>query len=172
MAEQHNEVSVKYFCSKCEKFYESPTKENNCPDCGYRITLLKKNSNPKRTERIFGIGILIGLIFLFGYGFFFRSSYSSFPSYSDDNSSEPDYSHKAWVCAQLKVEKMLKSPSSARFEFGGATYSTKSLGNNKYKVDSYVDAQNSFGASIRQQFTCNITYKPKSESCKTTCSFH
>ena len=52
---------------------------------------------------------------------------------------------------QLFVEKQLKSPSTADFPFGGHRHVTK-LGGNRYRVDSYVDSQNSFGAQIRTEF--------------------
>ncbi len=94
-------------------------------------------------------------------------------SYSEQSQKDltGNYNHEAWVCAQLKVEKMLKNPSSAEFQFGGATVATTPLGNNKYKVESYVNAQNSFGATARQNFTCIVTYKPDTDSCITACNF-
>lgn len=52
---------------------------------------------------------------------------------------------------QLFVEQELKSPTTADFPFGGFRHVTK-LGVNRYKVDSYVDAQNSFGAITRTHF--------------------
>jgi len=59
--------------------------------------------------------------------------------------------HGAWAYMQLFVEKKLKSPKSADFPFGGYRHVTE-LGDKRYKVDSYVDATNSFGAVIRTQF--------------------
>ena len=57
----------------------------------------------------------------------------------------------AWAYMQLFVMKRLKSPSSADFPFGGSRHVTP-LGGGRYKVDSYVDAQNSFGAQLRRRF--------------------
>ena len=59
--------------------------------------------------------------------------------------------HGAWAYMQQFVEKKLKSPSSADFPFGGHRHVTP-LGDGRYKVDSYVDAQNSFGAQHRTHF--------------------
>jgi len=62
----------------------------------------------------------------------------------------------AWVCAQNVVENHLKSPSTADFcSYPEATITD--LGNNKYKIVGYVDAQNSFGAVIRSYFTVTLT---------------
>ncbi len=58
----------------------------------------------------------------------------------------------AWAYMQLFVEKRLKSPSSADFPFGGSSRHVTPLGGGRYKVDSYVDAQNSFGAQLRRHF--------------------
>ncbi len=57
----------------------------------------------------------------------------------------------AWVYMQSFVEDRLKSPKSADFPFAGARGVT-SLGQGRYKVQSYVDSQNSFGANIRTNF--------------------
>lgn len=85
----------------------------------------------------------------------------------DDGKS---HNNEAWVCAQIKVEGMLASPKSADFEFGGATKSTTALGDEKYEIKSYVDAQNAFGAEVRQNFECTVKYKADSDSCETNCS--
>ena len=65
--------------------------------------------------------------------------------------SDEGDAHGAWAYMQLFVERKLKSPGSADFPFGGYRHVTP-LGGGRYKVDSYVDAQNSFGASLRTHF--------------------
>ena len=68
----------------------------------------------------------------------------------------------AWVMAQSFVKKTLKSPSSASFGsvFNGDWQNpddvTKHLGDDKYRISTWVDAQNSFGATIRKEFTCVV----------------
>ncbi len=54
------------------------------------------------------------------------------------------------------VESMLKSPRSAKFPW--FDYSYKLLGNQKYRITSYVDSQNSFGAMIRTHYNITIQY--------------
>ena len=61
----------------------------------------------------------------------------------------------AWVCAQDVVENNLKSPSTADFPWYSDEYITF-LGDDKYMVTAYVDAENSFGATIRSDFTVTL----------------
>lgn len=58
---------------------------------------------------------------------------------------------KAWTCAQTIVKDNLKSPSSA--EFCSINDATIENSGDKYTISGYVDADNSFGASIRSEFT-------------------
>lgn len=74
---------------------------------------------------------------------------------SSKKSLDDNNVHGAWAYTQQFVEKRLKSPSSAKFPFGGYQHVT-SLGNYRYNVDSYVDSENSFGAKIRTNFTAII----------------
>jgi len=64
----------------------------------------------------------------------------------------------AYVSAQWYVEQRLKAPSTAKFgacvTTDTAEYCTKYLGNQHYRVATYVDAQNAFGAMIRTHFVC------------------
>ena len=62
----------------------------------------------------------------------------------------------AWVCAEDVVSKRLKSPSSASFCSYNEAKITE-LGNSKYSIRGYVDAQNGFGAMIRSYFTVTLT---------------
>jgi len=56
------------------------------------------------------------------------------------------------------VEGRLKSPSTAEFPgiFDGKLDHVTSLGNHTYRIVSYVDAQNGFGAQIRTRFVGEI----------------
>lgn len=64
----------------------------------------------------------------------------------------------AYVSAQMFVEQRLKAPSTAKFRACGDTdttkYCTEYLGNQRYRVRTYVDSQNAFGAMIRTHFVC------------------
>jgi hypothetical protein len=61
---------------------------------------------------------------------------------------------KVWVLAKHEVESRLKSPSSAKFP--SQSEANISEVGDKYIVKSYVDAENSFGASIRNKFTVTL----------------
>ena len=97
-------------------------------------------------------------------------------NYSKGNSSTTDISYsthtdiEAWSCAQNIVRSHLKSPSSAKFcTYPSATITY--LGNGKYKVKGWVEAQNGFGATLRENFT--VTYTATESGYKNAnCSFN
>jgi hypothetical protein len=82
----------------------------------------------------------------------------SFISSSEDSDAPTDNSILAYNLAEDCVKQRLKSPSTAEFAglFEKKDHVTK-IGSDKYKIRSYVDAQNSFGATIRNQWSCTIT---------------
>ena len=71
---------------------------------------------------------------------------------------EIDNSTMAYITMEDFVTQRLKSPKSAEFPgvFDGRGDHVKYLGNQKYRIISYVDAQNSFGATIRNNFVGEI----------------
>lgn len=80
-------------------------------------------------------------------------------------SSPPvDYEKKgdlpgAWAMAKRAVEKNLLSPSSAHFPFVSSSDVVTYLGGGRYVVQSYVDAQNSYGAKIRRIWSLELERK-------------
>lgn len=76
---------------------------------------------------------------------------------SSPSSDEPDDT-MACVVAQRFVRNQLKSPSTA--EFPACHTMTISRAGNTWTVASYVDAQNSFGAMLRNRFLAEIEYQP------------
>jgi len=64
----------------------------------------------------------------------------------------------AFVMAQKFVEQNLKSPGSAEYGWQTADECVTELGNGEYLVKGWVDAQNSFGAKIRNNFSLKLTY--------------
>lgn len=71
--------------------------------------------------------------------------------------TEKDKKITASVCAEFEIKRLLKAPSTAKFPWLMSTAVYKDGSN--FVVDSYVDAQNSFGAIIRTNFKC-IVYNP------------
>ena len=83
----------------------------------------------------------------------------------EDDSSSSSFSSTnkfmAYSYAEDFVKKQLKSPSTAKFpraveERNGHIII---LGNNRYAINSWVDSQNSFGATIRTRFSCIIIFE-------------
>jgi hypothetical protein len=79
----------------------------------------------------------------------------------DDNSSSSTETNKmlAYNYAEDFVKQRLKSPSTAEFPglFEKADHITE-LGNDEYRINSWVDSQNGFGAMIRSKFSCKIIF--------------
>lgn len=66
---------------------------------------------------------------------------------------------EAYVASQALVKKQLKSPASAKFPpISQATI--MKVKDSVYWVSAYVDAQNSFGALIRQEYSGTIAFEP------------
>lgn len=66
----------------------------------------------------------------------------------------------AKICAEKAVTDSLKSPSTAKFcKYTEMT--ATNLGGDRWKVTGYVDAQNSFGAVIRTNWTVTLTLTGK-----------
>ena len=65
-----------------------------------------------------------------------------------------DVSRAALIHCRNAVKDRLKAPSTADIPLFDQR--TTKIGENKFKVESYVDAQNSFGAKIRNNYTCEI----------------
>lgn len=63
---------------------------------------------------------------------------------------EPDEYGARDVCEQF-VEKRLKAPATAEFENTATTES-----GNEWTVEGDVDAENSFGAQIRNHYVCTV----------------
>ncbi|MBR2320269.1 MAG: hypothetical protein IKA50_05760 [Clostridia bacterium] len=63
---------------------------------------------------------------------------------------------RAIVCAEMAVEERLKSPSTAKF-CPSYEMTATNLGGDNWKVTGYVDAQNSFGAEVREYWTVTFT---------------
>ncbi|WP_418346216.1 DUF2510 domain-containing protein [Rhodococcus pyridinivorans] len=63
------------------------------------------------------------------------------------------------------VKNRLKSPSSA--EFSGIETTQENDAGTKWTVEGSVDSENTFGASIRNTFTCSSTYDIASETAST-----
>jgi hypothetical protein len=76
---------------------------------------------------------------------------------SGGGESKPDGTTAFYMC-QTFVERRLKAPKTADFASKGDS-SILDLGSETYKITSYVDSQNSFGALVRTKYFCKVHYK-------------
>ncbi len=74
----------------------------------------------------------------------------------DENPKKSIYD--AWVFCQYLVESKLVSPKTAKFQFAGAD-KIKITTDGVYLINSYVDSQNLFGATVRTNFHCRLAVK-------------
>ena len=82
-------------------------------------------------------------------GFFVYGVFIAFGGNTSNNS-------EVWVLAKHEVETNLKSPNSAKFPSMRSDEVKIAEIDGKYIVKSYVDAENSFGTSVRSKFTVTI----------------
>jgi hypothetical protein len=68
--------------------------------------------------------------------------------------AEETRQNMAFIQCKDHVRARLKAPSTAKFPF--SEFSVSTVSPLTYKVSSYVDAQNSFGAQIRSNYICTI----------------
>lgn len=66
---------------------------------------------------------------------------------------------EAWVMAQQFVKDKLKSPGTADFGWLQTSEDTvQDLGGGKYRIRGWVDSQNTFGATVRTRFVCELKH--------------
>lgn len=102
-----------------------------------------------RIKRIYE-GFKSNLIIIIALSSFVYMVFVGFGGGSSDES-------KVWVLAKHEVEQSLKSPNSAKFP--SKDKATILETDDGYQITSYVDANNSFGASIRSNFIVTLTKK-------------
>lgn len=68
----------------------------------------------------------------------------------------PDQFDAQVMCQQFVTDR-LKAPASAVYASGRAVQRER-LDGDRYRIRSYVDAQNSFGAQVRTSFDCTVRY--------------
>ena len=135
-------------CPKCHK--EICSRDATCAHCGATI-------NPAKQTEFSPLGVGCAALLAIPFLFFLLSSDSD---NDPESSSPPKPAHSpsgAWRMCKVFVEKGLKAPATADFPWYSENYVTK-LGGAKYRVESYVDAQNSFGAQLRTNFSCTAKW--------------
>jgi hypothetical protein len=113
-----------------------PKEASICPHCR------------KRQGTSAGVKALAVLLILFLFAFIGSLSKTG----SNFSSSLDDRAFTAWAVHNLFVKNALKAPATAEFAPQSAS-KVETVGKDIYKITSYVDAQNSFGAKIRNYYT-------------------
>lgn len=110
------------------------------------------------------IGTLVLIGVLIGGGYLVDKVFFS-PTTTSSSSAESDEKIEAWVIAQQFVKDKLKSPGSASFgsvlkgDYQSPQERVTKTGPDRFRVDGWVDAQNSFGALVRTKFTITLEKK-------------
>lgn len=108
-----------------------------------------------KTSGKFYLGCLAGVVlFLFVIGFMMSAQKGNIRPVEDKGD---DKQREAFhICRQF-VQKSLKAPSTSDFAsyYDDSTRVTN-YASETYDVSSYFDAENSFGAKIRNHFTCTV----------------
>jgi ribosomal protein L40E len=131
-------------CPKC--FTDISVKATKCPNCQSDI---RSKKVPK-----FVLGLFVFSMFVF----IISLSMLSEPAPYTKTISTADPIEWVGIYAQVYVKETLKAPSTAKFPVIRDNNVTD-LGNGRYRVLSYVDSQNSFGAMIRSDWEVTLIYK-------------
>ena len=143
-------------CSNCGKLF-APHAEF-CPYCEGKPIKKQNEENPNEINAN-KLAIVIAAVFIV-------VIFMAFNSGSEKKKSDwktKDNSNMAYVMMGNFVEQRLKSPKSADFPGGYYDKHTTYLGNQKYRIVSYVDAENSFGVDIRTHFVGEIKQTSEDE---------
>lgn len=157
-------------CPKCNytRTSDDQTPEYECPSCGVIYSKAKQRpaipSSPASIEnngqnepwRPFGhhpIVVMGAVSFVFAAAWIYGSSETK------TRTPEPQKidSFSAMTECERYVTHSLKAPSTASF----APYGDLSItgqGNGPYTVVGWVDAQNSFGAMLRNRYSCTVLF--------------
>jgi hypothetical protein len=151
-----------------KKFPESTDPNRvTCQNCGYANTktrttcnqckqpLPETAANAKSKGRVFSplvsISALLAILLICGIG------YAVTPK--PEPSAEASGKAGAEVACQRYVREGLKSPDSAKFPLAGTDAVVIDNTEGQFIVNSYVDAENGFGAQVRTNYHCVVTYR-------------
>lgn len=132
-------------CPQC--FAEVPAKAKKCSHCGSKL--------PQPTSMLVKV-----LAVLFGVGLFTSifAGIASGPSSSAPSVPEQPTAYQlklsAEVYSQTFIQRLLKAPSTAKF----CRETVTELGDNRFRVSSCVDSENSYGAMLRSNWETTLVY--------------
>lgn len=145
--DEESKKGTKKICPHCKT--EIDWGASRCPHCHGKIYVWTVSSKIVMTSLVFVM--LIGLV-----------QVNKLPSSPSSTSTSPTASQpKGYsdidVCVetQFLLKSFLKAPSTAKFP-SCSSFVINKLSDEQFKVNSYVDSQNSFGAMLRSNWS--ITY--------------
>ncbi len=124
-----------------------------CKHCGSKLTDTKQEKVKKTTSPVFKWAFFIVVL-----GIITSTTISSIHTLenADSTSGEVDICSMGYQKSKRFVEDALKSPSTADFPM--TEYNATDLGDSRCLISSYVDAQNSFGATVRTEWTTTVRF--------------
>ena len=149
-------------CPECKKKISETV--DSCPHCGYKFSSgeTKELKQKQNQNAIIGFIVLAVIIFVL-----IKLCSGGDRPESNIPWDQEDHSLDAWVYTKIYVENALKSPRTAKFPWDYSEFVTRN--GTTYMINSYVDAENSFGAMIRTYY--KATVKEVSEDNWTMISF-
>lgn len=144
-------------CSECGK--QVSDKAQGCPNCGAPIAAAPQSAppptpqQPTKDDKKKSSTAQQGCLGCLGVFVILLAIVVLIPS---SESGPRDHSTMAVVQCRNFVRDRLQSPSTADFPF--LDHVVSAVGNETFVVRSHVDAQNAFGATIRNNYVCRIQY--------------
>jgi hypothetical protein len=150
-------------CPECKQ--QISDQAESCPKCGRPISSQdreKARAAAKASQNVAkgcGIGCLVVVVIIILIAVFSGQDTSHHAPSGGTRSSPSDKKIEAWVMAQQFVKKQLRAPATASFGSVFGDYQDPDehvtlLADGRYQVSGWVDAENAFGAKIRNDFFC------------------
>lgn len=166
---------MKMKCTKCGTEFDT----NFCPNCGNPVSTedtavnanIAQNSQaemtstesaqtaqptPQRKSRSKLILILV-ILAVIAVAFSVNHIRSSQSAKAETTTELRPTDVECWTAAQMTVEDYLKSPKTAKYSYYDEDWEIVRTGK-RVKISSFVDSQNSFGATVRSDFTVILTF--------------
>jgi hypothetical protein len=140
-------------CRECGR--EISDQATACPHCGVPMRAAvprDTEAEKKKSQGCLG-GCLTVVVVLAILGSLSGKGGSSSASPERDQNSAV----AAWTMCEEFVKRQLRAPATADFPWGYDQF-TRRESDSVWVVTSYVDAQNAFGAKIRNNFVCRVRW--------------